>query len=95
MTKDPLAAVIMATVIDALAYYPTFRKSWFKPFEENFLLYVTDVSKWIVAFFALTDYSFTTMLYPSFCFAANIVLAAMIVGRRWAVTSLAEKPETR
>ncbi len=82
LTKDPLAAVLVATVIDALAYYPTFRKSYLKPFEENFQTYCLDILKWVVAFFALEHYSAVTLTYPLFLLAANSTLVAMILVRR-------------
>ena len=82
LTHDALWAVLLATAIDALAYYPTFRKSYGKPYEENTLTYTFDVIKWIVAFFALGDYSATTLIYPMFCLSANILLVVMILWRR-------------
>jgi hypothetical protein len=81
-THDPLWAVILATAIDAMAYYPTFRKSYFKPYEENFFTYSMDTFKWIVALFALGNYSATTMLYPLFLLLANSALVSMILWRR-------------
>ena len=55
-TEDPLWVVILATLIDVLAYYPTFRKSWIRPKErENFFSFSMDVCKWLAALTALTD----------------------------------------
>ena len=82
LTRDPLWAVLLATVIDAMAYYPTFRKSYGKPYEENTLTYSIDVIKWVVAFFALGNYSATTLIYPMFCLSANTLLVVMILWRR-------------
>jgi len=31
LTRTPLYSVVVVTVIDALAYVPTFRKSWHRP----------------------------------------------------------------
>jgi len=82
ITHDPLWAVILATAIDAMAYYPTFRKSYAKPYEENVPTYTIDTFKWIVALFALGSYSTTTMLYPLFLLGANSCLVGMILWRR-------------
>jgi hypothetical protein len=79
---DPLWAVVLATVIDGLAYYPTFRKSYFKPYEEHTSVYIMDSIKWVVAFFAMQDFSMTVLLYPVFCFFANGGLAFVIYWRR-------------
>jgi hypothetical protein len=81
-THNPLGSVLLATFIDGCAYYPTFRKAWGKPQEESFFIYAIDVPKWIIAFFALTDYSFVTLFYPVFVFVINTLLAIMIVYRR-------------
>jgi hypothetical protein len=90
MTHDPLWAVLLATVIDGLAYYPTFRKSYGKPYEENVLTYSVDIFKWIVAFFALSDFSATTLIYPVFIFTSNCALVAMIMWRRLATARQSE-----
>ncbi|HEU0117584.1 MAG TPA: hypothetical protein VFR09_03025 [Alphaproteobacteria bacterium] len=82
VTHDPLWAVVLSTCIDAMAYYPTFRKSWHKPFEENFVTYSMDTVKWTVALFALESYSPTTLIYPLFLMMANIALVSMILLRR-------------
>lgn len=81
-TKSALWAVVLSTIIDFFAYIPTFRKSWHKPFEENFWLYFVDILKWIVAFFAMDRYSVTTLLYPIFLVISNLALMTMIVYRR-------------
>jgi hypothetical protein len=82
VTHDPLAAVILATVIDGLAYYPTFRKSYLRPFEENFQTYCLDILKWLVAFGAMENYSAVTLIYPLFLVTSNALLVAMILIRR-------------
>jgi hypothetical protein len=82
VTQNPLWAVILGSAVDALAYYPTYRKSYAKPFEENYMLYTIDILKWSVAFFALGDFSATTIIYPIFCISANALLVVMILYRR-------------
>ena len=84
-TKDPLSAVVLATTIDAFAYYPTFRKSWLKPYEENWFAYVVGTLQWIPALFALGNYSAATVLYPTCIMTINLSLAAMLLVRRAAL----------
>jgi hypothetical protein len=93
VTQNPLMAVIVATVIDGLAYFPTFRKSYLKPFEENFQTYCFDILKWIVALFALENYVGVTLVYPLFLILANSCLVAMILWRRKRVLCAAKKAE--
>ncbi len=86
-THDPLWAVLVATAIDGMAYYPTFRKTFLKPYEENYFIHLMDALKWVIAFFALSDFSLTTLVYPAFIFMADSGLAAMILWRRLRVAS--------
>ena len=39
LTNSPLWSIILITTIDCSAFYPTFRKSWHKPHEENTFMY--------------------------------------------------------
>ena len=82
MTEAPLIVVILATLIDGLAYYPTFRKCYRKPREENITTYAVDAIKWVVALLALKNYSVVTILYPFFLIFANSALTFMVLKRR-------------
>lgn len=82
VTHDALWAVVIVTIIDLLAYYPTVRKAYLKPYEENFVVYITDTLKWIPALFALDQFSTATMLFQFFCLAENSFVASMILWRR-------------
>jgi hypothetical protein len=81
-THHALWAVVLATGIEAMAYFPTFRKSYIKPFEENFVTHSIDTLKWVIALTALESLTLTTMLYPLFLLGANCVLVSMILWRR-------------
>jgi len=81
-TKNPLAAVIIATIIDVLAYYPTFRKSYLKPKEEMIFSYIVSNAKHIMSLFAMSGYSMTTVLYPVALFIMNGALIGMLALRR-------------
>ena len=82
LTHDPLWAVILGTVIDALAYYPTYRKSYHRPHEEHVFLYAIGILQWGISIFALGEYSAATLIYPIFCVLANTPLVLMILWRR-------------
>ena len=79
ITHDPLWAVVIVTFIDLMAYYPTVRKAYRNPFEENYVVYVMDTLKWIPALFALDHYSATTVIFQFFALAENSSVALMIV----------------
>ena len=81
-TADPLIATILATLIDAMAYYPTFRKSYAKPQEEMVFSYLISNVKHIASMFAMMEYSMTTLLYPTVLFSMNSALIIMLAWRR-------------
>jgi hypothetical protein len=82
ITGNPLTAIIIVTVIDALSYAPTFRKSWHAPHEEMPLHYIISNLKHIASLFAMSAYTMTTVLYPMALLAMNTMLVAMIYWRR-------------
>ena len=81
-TNEPLIAAVIAMTIDALAYYPTFRKSYRKPWEEMIYLYVACNIMHTTSFFAMEKYSLTTLLYPTTVLLINTALIAMLTWRR-------------
>ena len=82
VTASPLIAVIWVTGIDALGYYPTFRKSYRRPKEEMAFSYVISNVKHIASLFAMTTYSLTTVFYPAVLFVMNSALIFMLIVRR-------------
>lgn len=87
VTKDPLWSVILVTVIDALAFGPTIRKSWYKPYEELSFMYGFNIFRHFITLTALAQFSFVTALYPAMLFVMNIVSYAVIKGRRTIIAS--------
>ena len=81
-TKEPLWAVVLITMIDSLAFYPTFRKSYIKPHEETVMTWWVNSIKFVFALLALEQVSLVTALYPSYLVLANGALAAMLIWRR-------------
>lgn len=85
-TKDPLLAIILITVIDMLAFIPTFRKSYTNPFSEPVFTYALSAIKFVVALFALQELSAVTVLYPASLVLTNglFVILLMVQRRRLA-----------
>jgi hypothetical protein len=88
ITKDPLLSVVLASLIDVVAFYPTFRKSWLKPWEENLTAYNIANVKLALSIIAISHFSMTTVFYPAFCFAVNALFVAGCLWRRQALKSL-------
>ena len=82
ITKEPLTAIILIVLIDALGFVPTFRKSYSKPYEETLISYFLNGTKFIPALFALESFSLATALYPAYLIVANYSFVAMLVARR-------------
>jgi len=82
MTKDPLLSVIIISLIDGIAMFPTIRKSWNKPYQENLPTYWIANLKNVIALFALTNFSMVTSLYMVSIMVVNTILIAVCVYRR-------------
>jgi hypothetical protein len=82
VTKNPLSAVILLTLINVAAFYPTLRKSWINPHEEMISQFLVSDIKHLGSIFAMTSYSTVTMLYPVSALFLNTSLAAVIFRRR-------------
>jgi hypothetical protein len=84
-THDPLWAVVIISVIDAAAFYPTFRKSWAKPREEGLEVYLLSVPQFLLSIVALERTTVTTVLYPATIVTLNAALVVMLLWRRMKV----------
>lgn len=82
VTEDPLWAVIILTFVDLLGFGPTFRKAYFRPFEEQLLFFGLMAARNFISIAALEVYSMTTILFPAVTGAACIVFIAMVMVRR-------------
>ncbi len=82
VTDSPLLAVLLITVIDALGFLPTFRKSFSRWDEETAVTYTLSGLKFVVAIFALEQLTVTTWLYPSSLVLMNALFVGMVLVRR-------------
>lgn len=82
VTDNPLSAIILITIIDALAFAPTFRKSYSKPYSEPAFTYALSGLKFLIALFALQEVSMVTVLYPASLVIANGAFVLLLVIQR-------------
>ena len=82
LTGNPLWSVILITVIDAVAFAPTFRKAYFYPKTENMWTYLLSGTKFIFGIAALQSLTLTTALYPASLILANGAFVVMVLWRR-------------
>ena len=88
ITSNPVAAVIIVTVTDAIAFIPTFRKGYAKPYEETILTFSMSVLKFVFAIFALQSFSVATVLFPASLVLSNGLFVAMILIRRRQIATI-------
>lgn len=82
ITKGPLVSIMLITLIDAIGFFPTFRKSFMKPQEETLITYTLSGLKFLIALFALEKISLVTALYPASLVLMNWVFVGMLIIRR-------------
>lgn len=82
VTNDPLWAIILLTTADTLGFIPTFRKSYYFPYQENLEMYVIVTIRNIIAIFALEEYSLTTIYFPAVTALFCVLFIAMVMWRR-------------
>ncbi|MBI1362613.1 MAG: hypothetical protein GC134_01375 [Proteobacteria bacterium] len=89
-TKEPLFSVLLVTTIDVVGFYPTFRKSYIRPFEESALAFFIGGFSSFLSVLALGAFTATTVLYPAIIAVTNAVFVSMLLWRRRALGSTME-----
>lgn len=82
ITNDPILAIVLITVIDILAFIPTFRKSYSKPYSEPAFTYALSGLKFLVSLFALQQLSAVTVLYPASLVLTNGLFVLLLLVQR-------------
>lgn len=85
LTDNPLFSVILVTFIDGVAFIPTFRKSWSKPWEESLLSYGLGGLAFALSLPALNTFNFTTAFYPAGIALLNSSFCLIVLLRRRAL----------
>lgn len=82
VAKRPILSVILVSITEMLAFIPTFRKSWNKPYSETLFTYELNAARHGLSIFALQYYSIVTWLYPVTWTFANALFSVMLLVRR-------------
>ena len=82
LSATPLWSMVLVSVIDAVAFAPTFRKTYREPAQETVLTFAGNVVKWALSIAAMETLSVTTVTYPASLLASNAAFAAMVLLRR-------------
>ncbi len=81
-TKDPVGAVLLIILTDALAFAPTFRKGYDKPHEETATTFALNGLKFGFAILALDAINPVTALYPAYLVSSNSLFVILLIIRR-------------
>lgn len=82
LTNGPLLSVILITIIDAFGFFPTVRKSYFKPHQETLVTFSLSIFKYFLVVLALKNYTPVTALFPVSLVVMNGLFVIMLVVRR-------------
>ena len=85
ITDTAFYSVILITVIDAIAFYPTFAKTWHNPNQELPFQTIMAMLKYVLSIFALHNYSVITVLYPLSLVIMNFAFLILLYSRKWAL----------
>lgn len=82
LTDDPLWAVLIVTGIDTAGFYPTVRKSWHKPHQENAFSFALFAFTYFLGTLAIERFTLETLLYPVTMVVGNLGFALFLLWRR-------------
>ncbi len=80
--ENDLRSLLLIILIESLWFYPTFRKSWYKPHEETASAYFIAWFRSLLSLFALNSVTLLTILYPVFLMVICTSLWAVLIIRR-------------
>lgn len=92
ITDTPLWTMIIVSLVDTLAYVPTFRKAYLKPFSETLSLYCLSEVKILLGIIALENFSFITLIFPATMLTTNLFFITMVINRRKVTPNLHIQP---
>ena len=82
ITKNPLTAIIIVSIVTIISVIPTLRKAYHKPYEETATTYVTSTFQQALSISALQAFNPTTSLYSFIWIISNLTIVSLIFIRR-------------
>lgn len=79
LTKDPTISVIIVVSIDLIAFIPTLQKTARLPESENYILFLMNALRHLLALFSLQAYNIATMLHSVVMIIVNFIMTYLIV----------------
>ncbi len=75
-------SIVLAVAADLLAFIPTIRKSWNKPYGETLSLYATTTLRFLLVILAIENYTLLSTLWPATWLAGNALFTVFLLVRR-------------
>jgi len=82
VTANPFWAAALITAINFMASFPTFRKAWVRPEEENLRSFAIFSIISLVRTMAVSPFTFVVALYPAAITVFNMLVVLIILARR-------------
>ncbi|MBP7767090.1 hypothetical protein KA068_01030 [Candidatus Saccharibacteria bacterium] len=82
VADQPIISIILVIVADMLAFIPTVRKSWYKPYSETLSLYVTNAVRFFLALAAVETYTFLSASWIVAWAVVNALFSVLLIVRR-------------
>ncbi|MDD5051081.1 MAG: hypothetical protein PHV93_05105, partial [Candidatus Pacebacteria bacterium] len=79
LVSSVLWSVILATIIDLIAFFPTMRKTWHAPKSESLGSMWVDAVKHSLSMFSMGSYSFINVMYPASVLLTKFIIIGEIV----------------
>lgn len=79
LTNNVLWSVILATIIDLIAFFPTMRKTWHAPRSESLGSMYIDAIKHSLSIVSMSNRSFVNWIYPAAVLGTKFVIIGEIV----------------
>lgn len=88
ITRDPTISVVIAVVIDLVAFTPTIRKTWVRPASETPILYGANVLRHVLTLLSLQSYNIATTLHSIAMITTNSTMTSIILFKKVKKTEL-------
>jgi len=82
LTKEPLTAIIFSILSDLCATSPTIIKIWRRPGTETTLAYTTGLFNALTSFFAISFWSFSTVIFPIYWVITNCCIIFILYRKK-------------
>jgi hypothetical protein len=93
VTSTPLYSVILSCLIDALAIFPSFRKSFRKPGEDSSFTFFISGTEYLISLPSYKSFSFISVTYPVWVMLVDFSYAGYILIRRLQLKRLTAKQQ--